>query len=140
MLQDKILLNLVDIGGQPRFLEMLPFLSKGPGMFLAFFRLDKNLDEPCEVSFERGEDKITPYKAIYTIRETLCQILASINHHVNFDSAVDQELQKKLGDLANKKPVATVIGTFKDKLETKVKTKFSWPPNSQTYQRARKKR
>ena len=123
-LQDKILLNLVDVGGQPGFLEMLPFLSKGPGMFLAFFRLDKDLDEPCEVSFERGEDKITPYKAIYTIRETLCQILASINHHITFDSAVDQELQKKLGDLANKKPVATVIGTFKDKLETKVKTKI----------------
>ena len=71
-LQDKILLNLVDVGGQPGFLEMLPFLSKGPGMFLAFFRLDKDLDEPFEVSFEHGEDKIASYKAIYTIRETLC--------------------------------------------------------------------
>ena len=37
-LVDKILLNLADIGGQPGFLEMLPFLSRGPGMFLAFFR------------------------------------------------------------------------------------------------------
>ena len=67
----KVLLNIIDIGGQPAFLEMLPFLSKGPGMFLAFFPLDKNLDELYEVSYERDQDKITPYQAKYTIREIL---------------------------------------------------------------------
>ena len=121
-LVDKILLNLVDIGGQPGFLEMLPFLSRGPGMFLAFFRLDKDLDEPCEVSYEREGNKITPYPAIYTVRETLSQILSAISHHVTLDTALDRELLSKLGDLARVKPVATLVGTFKDKLETKVKT------------------
>ena len=120
-LLNKILLNLVDIGGQPGFLEMLPFLSRGPGMFLAFFRLDKELDEPCEVSYERESDKITPYPAIYTIRETLSQILSAISHHVTLDTALDQELLSKLENLASVKPVATLVGTFKDKLETKVK-------------------
>ena len=119
-LLNKILLNLVDIGGQPGFLEMLPFLSRGPGMFLAFFRLDKELDEPCEVSYEREGDKITPYPAIYTIRETLSQILSAISHHVTLDTALDQKLLSKLGDLASVEPVATLVGTFKDKLETKV--------------------
>ena len=122
-LQNKILLNLIDVGGQPGFLEMFPFLSKGPGMFLAFFRLDKDLDEPCEVSYERDDDKITPYKAIYTIRETLSQILSSIKHHVTFDTAIDQEfLDKQEEDLAFVKPVVTLVGTFKDKLEAQVKT------------------
>ena len=121
-LLNKILLNLVDIGGQPGFLEMLPFLSRGPGMFLAFFRLDKELDEPCEVSYEREGDKITPYPAIYTVRETLSQILSAISHHVTLDTALDQELLSKLENLASVKPVATLVGTFKDKLETKVKT------------------
>ena len=120
-LLNKILLNLVDIGGQPGFLEMLPFLSRGPGMFLAFFRLDKELDEPCEVSYEREGDKITPYPAIYTVRETLSQILSAISHHVTLDTALDRKLLSKLGDLASVKPVATLVGTFKDKLETKVK-------------------
>ena len=120
-LENKILLNLIDIGGQPGFLEMLPFLSKGPGMFLAFFRLDKDLDEPCEVSYEREEEKITPYKSMYTVRETLSQILSAITHHVTFDTSIDQELLTKIGDLASIKPVATLVGTFKDKLEEKVK-------------------
>ena len=119
-LLNKILLNLVDIGGQPGFLEMLPFLSKGPGMFLAFFRLDKDLDEPCEVSYEREGDKITPYPAIYTIRETLSQILSAINHHVSLHTALDQELLSKLGDLAFVQPVATLVGTFKDKLKMNI--------------------
>ena len=120
-LENKVLINLIDVGGQPGFLEMLPFLSKGPGMFLAFFRLDKDLDEPCEVSYEREEDKITPYKAIYTVRETLSQILSGIHHHVAFDTDVDQELLDKIGDLASVEPVVTLVGTFKDKLEEKVK-------------------
>ena len=122
-LSDKVLLNLVDVGGQPGFLEMLPSLSRGPGMFLAFFRLDQDLDEPCEVSYERGEDKITPYPAIYTVRETLSQILSAIEHHVKLDTALDQELLSKQSDLACVKPIATLVGTFKDKLETKVKAK-----------------
>ena len=121
-LQNKILINLVDVGGQPGFLEMLPFLSKGPGMFLAFSRLDKELDEPCEVSFERDDNRITPYKAIYTVRETLSQILSAINHHVTFDTASDQQFLKQLKYLASVKPVATLVGTFKDQLELKVKS------------------
>ena len=121
-LKNKILINLIDVGGQPGFLEMLPFLSKGPGMFLAFFRLDKDLDEPCEVSYEREQDKITPYKSIYTVRETLSQILSGIHHHVTFDTAIDQELLDKIGELASVEPVVTLVGTFKDKLEEKVRT------------------
>ena len=121
-LKNKVLINLIDVGGQPGFLEMLPFLSKGPGMFLAFFRLDKDLDEPCEVSYEREQDKITPYKSIYTVRETLSQILSGIHHHVTFDSDFDQELLDKIGELASVEPVVTLVGTFKDKLEEKAKT------------------
>ena len=90
-------------------------------MFLAFFRLDRDLDEPCEVSYEREQDKITPYKSIYTVRETLSQILSAISHHVTFDTSIDQELLTKMGDLASVEPVATLVGTFKDKLVEKVK-------------------
>ena len=72
-LLNKVLLNLVDIGGQPGFVEMFPFLSKGAGIFLVFFRLDKDLDDMCQVSYERGNDKITPYDSTYTSTETLSQ-------------------------------------------------------------------
>ena len=115
----RLLLSLVDIGGQPGFLEMLPFLSKGPGMFLAFFPLCKELSDLYEVSYERKEDRITPYEAKYTIYETLSQIFSSIDHYVGFSTtSLPEELEK----LKTVKPVVTLIGTFKDKfkLQTKV--------------------
>ncbi|XP_064403143.1 uncharacterized protein LOC135348759 isoform X2 [Halichondria panicea] len=120
-LLNKILLNLVDIGGQPGFVEMIPFLSKGAGIFLVFFRLDKDLDDMCQVSYERGEDKITPYDSTYTSRETLSQILSAISHHTKIDSDIDREQCSKLGNLGSAKPVATLIGTFKDELAMQIK-------------------
>ena len=120
-LLNKILLNLVDIGGQPGFVEMFPFLSKGPGIFLVFFRLDKDLDDMCQVSYERGKDKITPYDSTYTSRESLSQILSAISHHTKIDSDIDREQCIKLGNLGYAKPVATLIGTFKDELAMQIK-------------------
>ncbi len=122
-LQNKVLLNLVDIGGQPGFVEMFPFLSKGAGIFLAFFRLDKDLDDMCQVSYERGKDKITPYDSTYTSRETLSQILSAIaiSHYNKIDSDNDRELCSKLGYLGSATPVATLIGTFKDELAMQIK-------------------
>ena len=61
-LANRILFNLVEIGSQPGFLKMLPSLSKGPGIF--FFRLDNDLDQLCEVFYERGSDKITQHTSI----------------------------------------------------------------------------
>ncbi len=112
----KVLLNIIDIGGQPGFMEMLPFLSKGPGMFLAFFPLDKDLNELYEVSYERDEDKITPYQADYTIRETLSQILSAISHHVTVDS-----IANKVEHFRDLHAVVSLVGTYQDKLEIQAK-------------------
>ncbi len=120
-LKDTVLLNLVDIGGQPGFVEMFPFLSRGAGIFLVFFRLDKHLDEMCEVSYERGNDKITPYDSTYTSRETLSQILSAISHYTEIDSDIDRDLCSKLGKLGSAKPIAALIGTFKDELVMQIK-------------------
>ena len=119
--RNQILLNMADLGGQPGFLEMFPFLSHGPGIFLAFFRLDKDLDEPCIVSYERDGQRIAPYDSIYTFRETLSQILSSIHHYVTFDKDIDLEYLKKYGiDIEAVKPVAALVGTFKDEVQKKI--------------------
>ncbi len=116
-----VLLNIIDIGGQPGFIEMLPFLSKGPGMFLTFFPLDKDLDELYEVSYERDEDKITPYEAKYTIRETLSQILSAISHRITLDSDLDPMIADKVKHFTGLKAVVSLVGTYQDKLEIQAK-------------------
>ncbi|XP_064387204.1 uncharacterized protein LOC135335598 isoform X4 [Halichondria panicea] len=117
----KALLNIIDIGGQPGFVEMLPFLSKGPGMFLAFFPLAKDLDEFYEISYERDQDKITPYQSTYTIRDTLSQILSAISHYVTVDSDLESEIADKVENFRDLQAVVSLVGTYQDNLEIQAK-------------------
>ena len=117
----KILLNLIDIGGQPGFLEMLPFLSTGPGMYLVFFPLDKELDEQYEVTYERDGESIIPYKAKYTVEETLSQILSAVSSiHTMCDPVTEMWLSGISKEFLTVKPIATLLGTFKDEVERKI--------------------
>ncbi len=109
----KILLNIIDVGGQPGFLEMLPFICGGPGIFFVFFPLDKNFDKQYQIRYQRGEDRITPYEANYSIRETIAQILSGISYHTSEILPVND----KYKHFTSVKPTITLIGTFKDKLE-----------------------
>ena len=118
----KILLNLIDMGGQPSFLEILPFLSTGPGMYLVFFPLEKELDEQYEVTYERDGESITPYKAKYTVEETLSQILSAVSSiHTICDPVTEKWLNKISKEFLTVKPIVTLLGTFKDEFELKIK-------------------
>ena len=120
-LLDRILLNLIEMGGHPGFLEMLPFLSTGPGMYLVFFPLNKELDEQYEVSFERDGESITPYKAKYTVEETLSQILSAVSSiHTMCDPVTEKWLSAISKEFLTVKPIATLLGTFKDEVERKI--------------------
>ena len=109
----KILLNIIDIGGQPGFLEMLPFICGGPGIFFVFFPLDKEFDKRYEIRYQRDEDRITPYEANYSIRETIAQILSGISYHTSEILPVNDKYKQ----FTSVKPTITLIGTFKDELE-----------------------
>ena len=113
--EGKYLLSLNDMGGQPGFLELLPFLSRGPGIFFVFFPLHKRLSELHEVTYERKGISIEPYQDHCSFKEALSQILSAISHH---SSCKFKWLNtKEMTDLSKIKPVATLIGTFKDQLE-----------------------
>ncbi|XP_064383526.1 uncharacterized protein LOC135332127 isoform X3 [Halichondria panicea] len=113
ILRHKILLNIIDIGGQPGFLEMLPFICGGPGIFFVFFPLDKEFDEQYQICYQRDEDRITPYEANYSIRETIAQILSGISYHTSEILPINDKYKQ----FTSVKPTITLIGTFKDELE-----------------------
>ena len=116
------LLNINDIGGQPGFLEMLPALSTGPAMYLVFLDLSKELDKLYEITFDRDDTVITPFKSLHTVESTISQILSSIAsaHCVSQDST-SLDLLKAFGEKFQSfqkiQPVAALIGTHLDKLE-----------------------
>ncbi len=131
MFEDATLVNVCDVGGQPGFLEMLPALSSGPGMYMVFLNLNKKLDELYEIPFCRGNEKIEPFVSSHTVESTISQILSSIAtfHNVTQDSSVqtlqalNPEFKEKFEAYRQIKPTATLIGTHKDKLESPVEEK-----------------
>ena len=131
MFEDATLVSISDVGGQPGFLEMLPALSSGPGMYMVFLNLNKKLDELYEVPFCRGNVSIEPFVSSHTVEGTISQILSSIAtvHTVTQDSsiqalqALNPEFKEKFEAYQQIKPTATLIGTHKDKLESPVEEK-----------------
>ena len=79
LLEELILINMMDVGGQPAFLDMLPALTIGPALYLLFFRLDQELKTYYQVRYLpancRDEIKL---ESSYSIEEVLFRSLASI--------------------------------------------------------------
>ena len=126
------LLTINDIGGQPSFLEMLPALSTGPAMYLVFFNLSKELDKPYKIPFSRDDTIITPYDSVHTVEATISQILSAITSvhclssetsFINMSKAV--KFDKKFRSFQEVEPVATLLGTHKDKLVDPVEEKLA---------------
>ena len=50
------LINMIDVGGQPAFLEMLPTLTTGKALYAIFLKLNEKLDQYYPVKFLSTED------------------------------------------------------------------------------------
>ena len=76
----QILINMVDVGGQPEFLDMLPVLTVGAALYLLFFRLDQELEKRHPVKFlaPGSVTERTLDESSYCIEEVIHQALASI--------------------------------------------------------------
>ena len=127
------LLNIHDIGGQPGFLEMLPALSTGPAMYLVFLDLSKELDKPYKIPFNREDTVITPYDAMDTVESTISQILSAITsvHCISRETSLIHmyravKFDEKFRNFQEIRPLATLIGTHKDKLRKPIEQKISF--------------
>ena len=79
LLEELILINMTDVGGQPAFLDMLPALTTGPALYLLLFRLDQELKAYYPVRYlpVDGNGEMT-LESSYSIEEVLFRSLASI--------------------------------------------------------------
>ena len=110
-----ILMNMVDTGGQPAFLEMLPALTIGPALYLIFFRLDQELKQNYEVKYGRDSKNISLDDS-YTNEQVIFQALSSI--------ACFNCTTPIIEGVPNPSHAAVLIGTYKDQLGSDPKTKI----------------
>ena len=115
LLEELTMINMIDVGGQPAFLEMLPALTIGPALYFLFFRLDQELRKQYRVRFLAADSEVeTLLENSYSIEETLYQSLSSI---ACFGCHSPQECAESAS-----KPQASsgalLFGTYKDQVDS----------------------
>ena len=109
LLDGTILMNMVDTGGQPAFLEMLPALTVGPALYLIFFRLNQELKKRYQIQYVSKDREGVPLgDSSYTVEEVIFQALSSI-------ACFSCTTPKKL-NMPNPSHAAMLVGTHKDQL------------------------
>ena len=117
LLEKTILLNLVDTGGQPAFIEMLPMLTIGPALYLIFLRLDQELKQSYSIQYvSEDNEEVSLGESTYTLQEVIFQVLSSIACFRSDTSSVTS-LPEKQQITSHHSQAAMLVGTYKDKLK-----------------------
>ena len=104
-------LLLVDCGGQPQFMEMIPILMKHAYLRLFMFKLSEKLSERPEVDFYEANGKKCNLGQFTLRNEELimkCMQMTRCQHSKLLMPFIERHPEH---------PKSIVIGTFKDKLE-----------------------
>ena len=102
---DTLIIHFRDSGGQPEFHEVIPALMPQSTLYLIMFNLNEDLEKEYNVTYKASEeDTSTGYESSFTVKETILQILASIQSLYNHTEP---------GVTSN----ALIIGTHKDKIK-----------------------
>ena len=117
LLEKTILLNMVDTGGQPAFIEMLPMLTIGPALYLIFLRLDQELKQRYRIQYVSEDNKeVSLGESSYTLQEVIFQVLSSIACFRS-DTSSATGLPEKQQMTSHHSQAAMLVGTYKDKLK-----------------------
>ena len=115
LLKALTLANMMDVGGQSAFLDVLPTLTIGPALYMLFFRLDQDLTKVHTEHFRPADSKEEiKLDGSYRIDEVMCQALSSI---VCFSRQPSQESAESASQASadSASTHAVIFGTFKDK-------------------------
>ena len=124
-----MLFNIVDVGGQPAFLDMLPSLTIGPALYLLFSKLVDDNDQVLGIHHlttkqtvkyrtEQDEGPQDCQEYFYTLQEVLFSALSSIACFGLSDKDVENYVTKtsegKKATLTSS--LAILLGTHEDKI------------------------
>lgn len=101
----KLMINLIDTGGQSAFLQLLPLLTVGNAFYLIFFSYKMSIDELCQDEFEgQGGTIKLPHK--FTQINIILQALRCVSTNL-----CDKRSSPNMSQCHVK---ALIVGTHKD--------------------------
>ena len=113
-LEESVILHILDTGGQPEYLNLLPSLLSGPALNVLVFRLIDDLKKRYLVRFIPSEgEPSAPYVSSYTVEEALLQAYTCVSHRIPPQLPSISELDlPKVSSCSS----TLLVGTHKDSL------------------------
>ena len=111
LLEGSIMLHILDTGGQPQFMQVLPMLYTGPSINLLVFKLNEGLEERYVIEYLSPDGETTePCVSSFTVEQVLFQALSSASFR-----AAPAATPVSAGPTSSQS--ATIfVGTHKDKV------------------------
>ena len=103
------LITVIDTGGQPEYIQMLPAFNNCPTINFIVIDMTKSLDENVMVQYKSEDDKEVTHYSLCCSNLNMIGLLMSLN----IDS-VDQRVPKNTQILIPNKPLIGFVGTHKD--------------------------
>lgn len=112
-----ILANMIDMGGQPPFLEMLPALTIGPAFYLICFNLLNEIDKHYPVKYVSQDGREYDLQYSYSVLEVLFQSLSSVACLSPKDDKHMEHQHSLLLSIPPPSQTVMIIGTHSDQIK-----------------------
>ena len=116
------IITLLDTGGQPQYIHLLPTINIRPTVTFVVHNLSKNLTDPVLVEYnQNGEQIVTPYSLSYTYLDMIKLLISATNDSEDRDTSYAQELNLNTTKGANNNSWLCLVGTHNDKVDEEVR-------------------
>ena len=121
------LFTLLDTGGQPEFINMLPAINSSTAITFIVLNLSdgrNSLSSPIMAEFDKKDYNYQKYKLGYSNKDLLKCLLSSVKVTALRKDDFHPEIIKKVTEDEHPKPVVYIIGTCADILKAKMQERY----------------
>ena len=111
------IITLLDTGGQPEYVHLLPTINVNPTLTFVVYNLSKSLDDQVLVEYsQHGKPMLKPYHLSYSNMDMIKFLMSTVNDSVERPACNISDLQLAVTPGSDDKSYICMIGTHADKV------------------------
>ena len=111
------IITLLDTGGQPEYIHLLPTININPTVTFVIHNLSKSLDDQVLVEYsQHGKHMFTPYHLNYSNIDMIKFLMSAVNDSVDRPACNTTDLQLAVTPGNDDKSYICMVGTHADKV------------------------
>ena len=115
------IITILDTGGQPQYIHLLPAINIHPTVNFVIHDLSKNLNDQVQVEYNKnGKQVVSPYHVEYSYLNMIKLLMSAVNDSADKDTSYGQELKLNTIEGADNDSCLCLVGTHKDKVGDEV--------------------